>query len=78
MFDHPFDNLGVTFSEGRHQTGNLSVVLRVDVGSGRVEKLDDLEMTTIGCKPKTRIAFLVAHINLKTIKIIVTFIFYKI
>ena len=34
VFDHPFDNLGVAFSEGRHQAGNLPVVLRVDVGSG--------------------------------------------
>jgi hypothetical protein len=66
MFDHPFDNLGVAFSESGHEAGDLPVVLRVDVGSGRVEKLNDLEVTSICGQPQTGVALLVSDINLES------------
>ena len=64
MLDHPFDNLGVPFSECSHETGDLAVVLRVDVGSRGVKELHNLKMTSIGSEPQTRITLLVPHINL--------------
>ena len=65
MFDHPFDNLGVAFPEGRHEARDLPVVLRVNVGPGRVQQLDNLEVASIGGQPQAGIAFLVPHIDLE-------------
>ena len=64
MLDHPLDNLGVTLAEGGHEAGHLPVVLRVDVCTGRVEELDDLEVSAVGSEPEAGVALLVAHINL--------------
>ena len=64
MFHHPLDNLGVSFAEGGHETGHLSVVLGVNVRSGRVEELDNLKMSAIGGEPEAGVALLVSHINL--------------
>lgn len=48
MLHHPLDNLGVAFSERGHEAGDLSIVLRVDVSTGRVEKLNNFQMSTVG------------------------------
>ena len=48
MLHHPLDNLVVAFSERGHEAGDLSIVLRVDVSTGRVEKLNNFQMSTVG------------------------------
>lgn len=65
MFDHPFDNLGVAFPEGCHEARHLPVVLRVNVGSGGVEELDNLQVTSIGGQPQAGVTLLVPDINLE-------------
>ena len=68
MLDHPLDNLGVAFPEGCHEAGDLPVVLRVNVGPGGVEELDDLQVASVSGQPQAGIAFLVPHINLENVK----------
>ena len=66
MLDHPLDNLAVAFPEGGHQAGDFSVVLGVNVGSGWVEQLDNVQVTSIGGQPKTWVSLFVTYVDLSS------------
>ena len=57
--------LRMTFTESSHKTRNLPIVLRVDIGAGGVKQLNDVQVTPVGRKPKTRVALLVSHVDLR-------------
>lgn len=44
MFHHPFHHLDVTFPECRHQTGNLSIILTVNVCPCCNQELNNIQV----------------------------------
>ena len=54
----------MSLPERSHETGDLPVVLAVDVRPGRVQQLDDVEVAAVGREPQRGVALLVADVDL--------------
>lgn len=46
MLDQQVDDFHMTLSKGSHETAHFSVVLTIDVGTGRNQPLHNVQMTT--------------------------------